>query len=98
MKPYLASLAVGILVGLIYGAINIRSPAPPVIALVGLLGMLAGEQVAPLVRSAWAREHWAVSWVHQVRPHMFGRLPAGRLAEYRPRDIPAPEGPKPDRR
>ena len=44
MKPYLVSLAVGILVGGIYALLRVRSPAPPVIALVGLLGMLIGEQ------------------------------------------------------
>lgn len=44
MKPYLVSLAVGVLVGAIYALLRVRSPAPPVIALVGLLGMLIGEQ------------------------------------------------------
>mgnify|MGYP000632601126 CR=1 FL=1 len=44
MKLYLISLAVGLLVGVIYGVLNVRSPAPPVIALVGLLGILIGEQ------------------------------------------------------
>ena len=43
MKPYLVSLAVGVLVGAIYALFQVRSPAPPVIALVGLLGMLLGE-------------------------------------------------------
>jgi XapX domain-containing protein len=31
-------------VGLIYGLIRVKSPAPPVIALLGLLGMVLGEQ------------------------------------------------------
>lgn len=44
MKPYLVSLAIGTLVGSIYALLRVRSPAPPVIALVGLLGMLVGEQ------------------------------------------------------
>jgi XapX domain-containing protein len=52
MKLYLVSLAVGLGVGLIYGLLNVRSPAPPVIALIGLLGMLIGEQIVPLVRAA----------------------------------------------
>ena len=51
MKPYLVSLAAGILVGAIYALLRVRSPAPPVIALVGLLGMLAGEQGVGLVRA-----------------------------------------------
>ncbi len=52
MKLYLVSLAVGLAVGVIYGLLNVRSPAPPVIALIGLLGMLIGEQVVPVVRAA----------------------------------------------
>ena len=50
MKPYLISLAVGLLVGLIYNLLGVRSPAPPAIALLGLLGMLIGEQVVPIAR------------------------------------------------
>jgi XapX domain-containing protein len=38
------SLAAGLIVGLGYGLCGIRSPAPPAIALLGLLGMLAGER------------------------------------------------------
>ena len=48
MKVYAMSLAAGILVGVIYGLLHVRSPAPPVIALLGLLGMLIGEQAVPL--------------------------------------------------
>ena len=47
---YLISLAIGLGVGLLYGALDFRSPAPPAIALLGLLGMLAGEQLWPLGR------------------------------------------------
>lgn len=50
MRPYLISLAVGLLAGGIYGLLNVRSPAPPVIALIGLFGMLLGEQLVPLAR------------------------------------------------
>lgn len=48
---YLISLAIGLAVGLFYGALQVRSPAPPAIALVGLLGMLSGEQLWP-----WGRQ------------------------------------------
>ncbi|HYD63563.1 MAG TPA: DUF1427 family protein [Noviherbaspirillum sp.] len=48
MKLYLISLGAGILAGIIYGLLHVRSPAPPVVALLGLLGMLIGEQVVPL--------------------------------------------------
>jgi XapX domain-containing protein len=75
MKPYLVSAALGLLVGVIYALFNVRSPAPPVIALVGLLGILAGEQLPPLVKSALTKAG-SVSWLqHQVKPHMFGALP-----------------------
>ncbi len=76
MKPYLLSLAVGLLVGVIYALCHVRSPAPPVIALVGLLGILLGEQLPPLARKVMQRDSASVSWLqHQVRPHMFGELP-----------------------
>jgi XapX domain-containing protein len=77
MKIYLLSLAVGLLVGVIYSLLNVRSPAPPVVALIGLLGILVGEQLVPLAKSIWAREPAALSWVQQVKPHMFGHLPKG---------------------
>ena len=48
MKPYLLSLGAGLLIGILYSVLHVRSPAPPVIALVGLLGILAGEQIVPL--------------------------------------------------
>ena len=42
MNPLLVSLAAGVVIGLLYGLLKVRSPAPPAIALVGLLGMLLG--------------------------------------------------------
>ncbi|MBB4951961.1 XapX domain-containing protein [Agrobacterium vitis] len=77
MKIYLLSLGAGLVVGIIYSLLNVRSPAPPVIALVGLLGILVGEQVIPLAKSLWAKESAAMSWIHQIKPHMFGHLPKG---------------------
>ncbi|URN99780.1 XapX domain-containing protein [Leclercia adecarboxylata] len=44
MSTGLISLAAGVLVGLLYALLKVRSPAPPALALIGLLGMLAGEQ------------------------------------------------------
>jgi XapX domain-containing protein len=51
MRSYLASLILGVAVGVVYGLVKVRSPAPPAIALLGLLGMLAGEQAVSLVIS-----------------------------------------------
>jgi XapX domain-containing protein len=92
MKIYLLSLGAGLLVGVIYSLLNVRSPAPPVVALIGLLGILVGEQLVPLAKSIWAREPAAVSWLHQVKPHMFGHLPKGGtnvVAVSSPREDPA---------
>ena len=76
MKLYLVSLAVGVLVGVIYGVLNVRSPAPPVVALVGLLGILLGEQLVPLAKRVIAREQVTSAWVKtQCGQHMFARLP-----------------------
>jgi len=76
MKSYLVSLALGLLVGVIYALFNVRSPAPPVIALVGLMGILMGEQLPPLARKFFDSRTVQQSWLqHQVRPHMFGKLP-----------------------
>ena len=81
MKVYVLSLGVGLLVGVIYGLLNVRSPAPPVIALVGLLGILVGEQVVPLVKRLVSSESVSAAWVReQCVPHVFGQLP-GKSAE-----------------
>ena len=48
MRIYLLSLGAGLLVGGVYSLLNVRSPAPPVVALVGLLGILIGEQLIPV--------------------------------------------------
>jgi XapX domain-containing protein len=45
MKMLLISFAVGLFVGVLYGVIRVKSPAPPIIALLGLLGMVLGEQL-----------------------------------------------------
>lgn len=50
MKPYLLSLGAGLLVGVIYALLSVRSPAPPAIALIGLMGILLGEQAVPIVK------------------------------------------------
>jgi XapX domain-containing protein len=54
MKPYLLSLAAGLIVGLFYSVLEVRSPAPPLVALMGLLGILVGEQALPIAKRMWA--------------------------------------------
>jgi XapX domain-containing protein len=50
MIGYVVSLLMGLAVGVAYGLVQVRSPAPPLIALVGLLGMVLGEQMVNGVR------------------------------------------------
>jgi XapX domain-containing protein len=59
MKLYLLSLGAGLLVGVVYSLLSIRSPAPPLVALVGLLGILIGEQIRPVASQLWAGQGWA---------------------------------------
>jgi XapX domain-containing protein len=76
MRVYLASLGAGLLVGLVYSLLNVRSPAPPVVALVGLLGILAGEQIIPVAKRMVVGSHLAAAWRQaQCTPHIFGLLP-----------------------
>lgn len=60
MSPYLISLAFGVVVGIAYGCFGVRSPAPPMIALLGLLGMLAGEAAVSYVKGH--PDVWANLW------------------------------------
>ena len=76
MKPYLLALGAGLLVGVVYALLNVRSPAPPVVALVGLLGILIGEQLPPLMRTAIAGDRVTVSHLRATSgAHAFGALP-----------------------
>jgi len=56
MFGFFVSLLMGLAVGAAYGLIGIRSPAPPLIALIGLLGMVLGEQMT------------TVAWRHVAPP------------------------------
>ncbi len=82
MKLYLLSLGAGVAVGVFYALVNVRSPAPPVVALLGLLGILIGEQVVPIAKRLFAGQPVTVSWLKSdCGPHVFGALPgkaAGR--------------------
>lgn len=79
MKPYLLSLGAGLLVGIVYSLVNVRSPAPPVIALVGLLGILVGEQVLPLAKRLLGPEPVTTAWISaQCGGHVLGQLPSAK--------------------
>lgn len=82
MKIYLVSLGAGLLVGIVYGLLNVRSPAPPVVALIGLLGILLGEQVVPLAKRMLAGEPVTSAWTRaQCAPHVLGELPRAPAKE-----------------
>jgi XapX domain-containing protein len=77
VKARLLSLAAGLLVGVVYGFIHVHSSAPPVISLVALLGILAGEQIPPPVGHVLGQHTNGTPWFgHQVKPQVFGLLPA----------------------
>lgn len=83
MKLYLLSLGVGLMVGAIYALVGVRSPAPPVVALVGLLGILIGEQLVPIVRNLVASTPLSAAEVlADCKQHVLGELP-GRAATTR---------------
>ena len=49
--PDLISLGAGLVVGLLYYLVRVQSPAPPLIALAGLLGIVIGEHAIPFVQA-----------------------------------------------
>jgi len=51
VSGFLISGAVGLGVGVVYGLIRVEAPAPPLAALFGLLGMLAGQALVSVARS-----------------------------------------------
>jgi XapX domain-containing protein len=51
MKVLFLSFVVGLGVGALYGLIRVKSPAPPIVALLGLLGMVLGEQLGIWVQT-----------------------------------------------
>ncbi|GAU03090.1 MULTISPECIES: DUF1427 family protein [Burkholderia cepacia complex] len=50
MMEYVTSLAAGLGVGVLHALLHVRSPAPPLVALVGLLRMVIGERAIALLR------------------------------------------------
>ena len=89
MKIYLVSLGAGVLVGIIYALMQVRSPAPPAVALIGLLGMLIGEQVVPTIKRMIAGEPVTIAWFHsECVPKITGtRGPTLAAAETKENDV-----------
>ena len=78
MKIYVLSLGAGVLVGVVYSLLGVRSPAPPLVALVGLLGILAGEQVVPIARRALQGQGIICYVRGDCAEHVLGRLPGDK--------------------
>jgi XapX domain-containing protein len=74
MKGLLISFVVGTLVGVLYGVIKVKSPAPPIIALLGLLGMVSGEQAGG----------WILAKKIQVRAVASARVAGERKDQQQP--------------
>jgi XapX domain-containing protein len=93
MRVYLLSLGAGLLVGIIYSLLNVRSPAPPLIALVGLLGILVGEQIIPVVKLLLGGASFSTALsLSSCGSHIFGMLP-GRHADASADVLKNPEKP-----
>lgn len=55
---------------------DVNSPAPPVIALLGLFGMLVGEQLIPLGKRLINRQPVTLAWFrHECVPKISGTPP-----------------------
>jgi XapX domain-containing protein len=81
MKVYLLSFGAGLLVGVVYSLLDVRSPAPPVVALIGLLGILLGEQILPVGRQMIAGTSIRTAWQHmRCGQHVFGAMPGRHAA------------------
>ena len=86
---YGVALIAGVVVGVFYGCIGVHSPAPPVFALVGLFGILLGEQVVPLTKRWLAGYRIDVTWVRSdCVPHVFGELPANPTLQLKKERVP----------
>ena len=80
MKLYILSLGVGLLVGILYSVLHVRSPAPPLVALVGLLGMLVGEQIIPVGKQLLKGTSFSAACCEeQTKSHVLGQLPGRHM-------------------
>jgi XapX domain-containing protein len=77
MKVLLMSFGVGLFVGALYGVIRVKSPAPPIVALLGLLGMVLGEQLGSWIQTKRVDVVHSASgclvtknWAHETKPSL----------------------------
>jgi len=72
VKIYLVSLGAGLVVGIVYSLLGVRSPAPPIVALVGLAGILLGEQIVPLAKRLADRPEFVRYFHENCAPQILG--------------------------
>jgi XapX domain-containing protein len=70
-----------LLVGGVYSLLGVKSPAPPMIALIGLLGILLGEQVVPIAQRIMAGQPIGQSVASACAEPVLGRLPGDPAAK-----------------
>jgi XapX domain-containing protein len=75
MKALLISFVVGLIVGVVYGVIRVKSPAPPDVALLGLLGMVLGEQAGGWILGKKIQATNVASFSHRQRTQDQQQLP-----------------------
>lgn len=80
MTMYLLSPGAGVLVGVIHGLLNGWSPPPPMVALVGRLGIIAGEQFVPVGNQILSGQTFAAAWKRaKCALRIFGALPVRQV-------------------
>jgi XapX domain-containing protein len=47
----LLALGTGLAVGVVFSLVKLPSPAPPLLGLIGLVGMFAGQRLIPMITS-----------------------------------------------
>ena len=75
MKAWIISLVCGAAAGVLYALLDVHSPAPPVVALLGLFGMLVGEQLIPIGRRLFSRQLTMTWFRHECVPKISGTAP-----------------------
>lgn len=74
MSPLLISLGAGALIGVMYALLKVQSPAPPAVALVGLLGMVIGSAVGGQLfqsdSTAWVPASEQTQVAKETRPSL----------------------------
>lgn len=69
---------------------SVRSPAPPLVALIGLLGILIGEQVVPVSKHLLAGSVFSAACAKsQTLDHVLGQLPGRYSSKKAPEDKPS---------